>query len=180
MHASLLRSRRRCCLGHDPRTARAGQAAWALVAGLALAGLGLVAGAQVGGDPTPGSETPRTYAPSAGGFGTADSNGSMIAVTGHDVTGGSLLFLVDTETKQLAVYTAQGGTSSTSEVRFVGARRIDLDLQVNGYNDESEYSWKQLDAEFKKKAAGSTSSPAGRRRSGAPSIPDDVKSGTDG
>ena len=83
-----------------------------------------------------------------GGYGTADSNGSMIAVTGIDVTGGSLLYVSDSEAKQLAVYQAQGGTASTMNLKFVGGRRIDLDLQVYGYNDESDYSYKQLVKEF--------------------------------
>ena len=74
------------------------------------------------------------------------------AATGIDVTGSSVLYLVDTERRQLAVYQAQGGTKSTMNVRFVGARNIDLDLQVNGYNDKSEYSYSELAKEFAKKS----------------------------
>ena len=81
-------------------------------------------------------------------YATSDSNGSMIAVTGIDVTGGSILYVIDTESKQLAVYQAQGGTSSTMNVKFVGARNIDLDLQVDGYNDRSEFSYKELAKQF--------------------------------
>ena len=148
-----------------------GQAAWLLVTGLALVGLGLVLGAQTGQSPT----APEPGMVSTTSFGTADSNGSMIAVTGHDVTGGSLLYLIDTENKQLAVYTAQGGAPTTSEVRFVGARRIDLDLEVNGYNDKSEYSWKELDERFKK-----ASDPKVQRknqRDGGPQIPEQPRAG---
>lgn len=153
--------------------ARAGQAGWILVAGLALASLGLVAGAQIDGPTTPDGPT----MPQSSAYGTADSNGSMIAVTGHDVTGGSLLYLVDTETKQLAVYTAQGGTRSTSEVRFVGARRIDLDLQVDGYNDKSEYSFKELEKEFERAADPNAKQRKPNRRGEGPAIPDGPRGG---
>ncbi len=81
----------------------------------------------------------------------------MIAVTGVDVTGGSLLYLIDSETRQLSIYQATGGTKSTMNVRWVGARNIDLDLQVDGFNDESQYSFKQLSAQFED--SGSVSEP---------------------
>ncbi len=119
---------------------------WILVAGFLLVSFGLVArgGQDEDNGGVPGADAFRyTQA-----YGTADSNGSMIAVTGVDVTGGSLLFLVDTESRQLSVYQATGGTKSTMNVRWVGARNIDLDLQVDGFNDESEYTFKQLASEF--------------------------------
>ena len=81
-------------------------------------------------------------------FGTADSNGQMIAVTGVDVTGSSILYLVDTKARQLAVYQANGGSSSTQGLRLVGARRIDLDLELQGYSDKSEYSYRDLQKQF--------------------------------
>ena len=116
------------------------------LAGAALFALGLV------------SESRATQvtqsAPPLPSFATADSNGSMIAVTGIDVTGGSLLYLVDTEARQLAVYQATGGTQSTRSVAFVGARNIDLDLQLDGFNDRSQYSYKDLQAEFAKQGDG--------------------------
>ena len=125
---------------------------WILAAGLALALLGLAAQTQNQDDDR------GTIAPSVPAYGTADSNGRMIAATGIDVTGSSILYLVDTETRQLAVYQAQGGTKSTMSVKFVGARNIDLDLQVNGYNDKSEYSYADLAKEFAK-TSGSPADP---------------------
>lgn len=113
-----------------------------LLVGLALAALGLVAESRPVQEPTQSLPQLPSYA-------SADSNDAMIAVTGIDVTGGSLLYLVDTETRRLAVYQATGGTSSTMNVKFVGARNIDLDLQVDGYNDESEFSYKELVERFK-------------------------------
>lgn len=88
-------------------------------------------------------------------FATADSNGSMIAVTGVDITGSSILYVIDTENRQLSVYQATGGSSATSNVRWVGARRIDLDLQVDGWNDKSELGFKELREEFEKNGPGS-------------------------
>jgi hypothetical protein len=72
----------------------------------------------------------------------------MVAVTGIDLTGSSILYLVDTKNRQLAIYQATGGTSSMQGVKLVGARRIDLDLQLEGYNDKSEYSFEELEKRF--------------------------------
>jgi hypothetical protein len=84
----------------------------------------------------------------AAGFGTADSNRTMIAVTGMDLTGSSVLYLIDTENRQLACYQASGGSSSMQSVKLIGARRIDLDLQLLGFNDESEYDYRTLQDKF--------------------------------
>lgn len=83
------------------------------------------------------------------GGGTSSSNNGFIAVTGSYGVGTSVLYLIDTETKQLSVYEARGGTQSMRRLVWVGARRIDRDLEVLGYRDESEYSFKDLDAMFK-------------------------------
>jgi len=118
--------------------------AWILSAGMALVSLGLVAQSQT--DP-PAPTTPQ-FLPAQPGYGTADSNGSMIAVTGVDVTGGSILYLIDTQGRHLSVYAAQSGTASTSNVKWVGARNIDYDLQVDGFNDKSELKYKELAQRF--------------------------------
>jgi hypothetical protein len=93
----------------------------------------------------PGAPRPRLDLPV---MGNADSNGSMIAVTGIDLTGSSILDLVDTQNRQLAVYQAMGGSESTQAIKLVGARRIDLDLQLYGLNDKSEYSYEDLQRKF--------------------------------
>lgn len=93
-------------------------------------------------NPTGGPETDR-YLPSPAG-GNADSNQDMIAVTGVDITGTAVLYLVDTRTKQLVVYQASGGSSSTRGVRLVGARNISLDLRLDGFNDKTELEGKSL------------------------------------
>ena len=79
---------------------------------------------------------------------TADSNNKMIAVTGVDRTGSSVLYLIDTEAKQLAAYQATGGSSSMMGVKLIGARKLDLDLQLFGYNDKSDYSYRELQEQF--------------------------------
>jgi hypothetical protein len=118
-----------------------------LFVGLVLVALGLVGESrQQGGDVT--------VTPPYPSYATATANARMIAATGIDVTGSSILYLVDTEARQLAVYQAQGGTKSTMSVKFIGARNIDLDLQVNGYNDKSEYTYQELAEEFAKGSAG--------------------------
>ncbi len=129
---------------------------WILGAGLALIGLGLVAESQT---PPPGPVTPKPedLLGMSPGFGTSDSNSQMIAVTGVDVTGGSLLYLIDTQSRHISVYTAQGGTASTSNIKWVGGRNIDLDLQVDGFNDKSEISYKDLARRFAESGSSATS-----------------------
>jgi hypothetical protein len=92
---------------------------------------------------------PQTQAmPLVPAFGTADSNGTMIAVTGIDMTGSSILYLVDTKGRHMAVYQATGGGDATQGLKLVGARRIDLDLELEGYNDNSKYSVQDLQKRF--------------------------------
>jgi hypothetical protein len=105
--------------------------------------------------PPPQQKLPDTILNS--GFGTADSNGRMIAVTGMDVTGASILYLIDTESRHISVYQAQGGTASTASIKWVGGRNIDLDLQVDGFNDKSEISYKDLSRRFGERGAAATS-----------------------
>ena len=113
-----------------------------LFAGAALACLGLAA------EPAQQPPSVTVALPTVPVIATADSNEAMIAVTGIDLTGQAILFLVDTERRQLAVYQASGGSSSMSGLRLVGARNIDLDLQLDGYKDKSEYSYKELREKF--------------------------------
>ena len=81
-------------------------------------------------------------------LGMADSNNRMIAVTGVDLTGQAILYLVDTVNPHIAVYQAAGGSTGTQQIRLVAARRIDLDLQLDGLNDRSEFTYKELEARF--------------------------------
>ncbi|MGE0144096.1 MAG: hypothetical protein AB7I19_08760 [Planctomycetota bacterium] len=82
--------------------------------------------------------------------GSAAAANGILAVTGSYGVGTSVLYVIDTVNKQLAVYEARGGSDSMRRVTLVGARRIDLDLQIEGYNDESEYSYSALSERFGK------------------------------
>ncbi|MEN8151792.1 MAG: hypothetical protein ABFS86_18390 [Planctomycetota bacterium] len=72
--------------------------------------------------------------------GTADSNGRMIAVTGTVGSGVSVLYVIDTETGNLAVYQCKGGKS----IALVAARNIEWDLKIQAFHDESLYAPKDL------------------------------------
>lgn len=75
----------------------------------------------------------------------ADSDGDreMIAVTGVVGSGTSVLWLVDTRQKQLAVYRSDGGKG----VELVGARRIEYDFKLMTYRDQSEAGMRPFDLE---------------------------------
>ncbi len=90
----------------------------------------------------PMTRQPLVYESSTGG--AASSSDGFLAVTGSYGVGTSVLYLVDTKSQQLAVYEARGGSKSMRRLVLVGARRIDLDLQIEGYNDESEYDYAAL------------------------------------
>lgn len=107
--------------------------------------------------------------PAAAEGGTANSNNRMIAVTGPYQQGVSLLYLIDTEAKQLAVYEARGGSRSSGKINFIGARRIDLDLRLDGYHDDSEFSFADLAAQFRK--TGWTDVPTGNATPQKPEAP---------
>ncbi|MCA8941942.1 MAG: hypothetical protein KDB80_05220 [Planctomycetes bacterium] len=79
--------------------------------------------------------------------GAAAANG-ILAVTGSYGVGTSVLYVLDTVNRQLAVYEARGGGSEQRRVVLVGARKIDLDLQLRSYNDESEYQYESLERMF--------------------------------
>jgi len=102
------------------------------------------------------------------GGGASAANG-MIAVTGSYGVGTSVLYVIDTVNKQLAVYEARGGSPSAARLFLVGARRIDLDLQLRGYNDLSEYDYEGLTRLFE-----SRDKPAAKRPLDQP-IPVDSK-----
>ena len=72
----------------------------------------------------------------------------MIAVTGIDITGASVLYIIDTINPHLAVYQASGGSGSSQGIKLVGARKIELDLMLDGLNDKSEFKYKDLEEQF--------------------------------
>ena len=102
-----------------------------------------------GGETAPDPGTgPRDVLVYEQGGGTSVGANGIIAVTGSYGVGTSVLYVIDTEHKQMAVYEARGGSSSMRRLVLVGARRIDLDLALEGYNDESEFDYRALKQRF--------------------------------
>ena len=99
------------------------------------------------GDDTGSTQAPQVL-PGLSAIGTADSNNRMIAVTGIDLTGSAVLYVIDTENPHIAVYQAQGGSSGSQGIKLVAARNVSLDLQLDGFNDQSQYSFKELQKKF--------------------------------
>ncbi|MHC5063960.1 MAG: hypothetical protein ACYTG5_08295 [Planctomycetota bacterium] len=136
-------------------------------------------GAQVSPElPVPAAESPRGQDPvsvpssqaspdemlvydSNDGPGTA-ANG-IIAVTGSYGVGTSVLYVIDAKNLQLAVYEARGGAESMRRLVHVGSRRIDLDLQLEGFNDQSMHSYQDLKRLFGTRPDAKGSSPGGQR-----------------
>lgn len=79
----------------------------------------------------------------AGAAGATDNNGDMIAVTGDYGNGTSVLYVIDTKAKHLAVYRSVNGNT----VELVGARRIEHDLRLWEFNDRSSDSHRVLNLE---------------------------------
>jgi hypothetical protein len=124
---------------------------WMLVVGSLLMAAGyalepLQDGNGDGGINPTGQGTQQTLSPPV--LGNSDSNNRMIAVTGVDITGSSILYLIDTVNPHMAVYQANGGSAGTQSIKLVAARRIDLDLQLNGLNDRSEFTYSELEERF--------------------------------
>ncbi len=97
-----------------------------------------------------GTRKPGTAMLYESGSGSSGSAGDIIAVTGSYGVGTSVLYVVDAKTRQLAVYEARGGSRGGRKLYLVGARRISLDLRLEGYNDESEHSYRDLERRFQK------------------------------
>ncbi|MCP5023998.1 MAG: hypothetical protein GY930_19810 [bacterium] len=108
--------------------------------GGALAALGWGRDPAQGADPSAARRITTTNSAGA----SSDSNQDMIAVTGVDQTGVSVLFLIDTKTKHMAVYQAAGGSPGTQGLKLVGARNIGLDMQLDGFNDKTETKGRPL------------------------------------
>lgn len=86
--------------------------------------------------------------------GQASSANGFLAVTGSYGVGTSVLYVIDTVNRQLAVYEARGGTESMRRIVLVGARKMDLDLMLESYNDRSEYDYGKLRQVFEKRGSG--------------------------
>ncbi|MBL8750881.1 MAG: hypothetical protein JNK78_17100 [Planctomycetes bacterium] len=118
---------------------------------LAAQGRGPVNPPPAPAQPEPVTEPAPVVYTEGGGQGVA-ANG-FLAVTGSYGVGTSVVYVIDTVNRQLAVYEARGGSAEQRRVVLVGARRIDLDLQLEGYNDRSEYEYRRLKDLFGKRGS---------------------------
>lgn len=118
---------------------------WMFIAGSLLAAGGYALEPQTGGGD---AEDGPPIAMTAPVMGNSDSNHRMIAVTGVDITGNNVLYVVDTLNPHIAVYQANGGSKGTRSIALVAARDISLDLQLSGFNDKSEYDFEALQEKF--------------------------------
>lgn len=109
---------------------------------------------------------PLVYGGDGNGGGAANG---FIAVTGSYGVGTSVLYVLDTEQRQLAVYEARGGSTNSRRLVFVGARRVDLDLRLEAYNDDSEYQYRDLLDEFARRGNAPAAGPTGSVAPGEPS-----------
>lgn len=75
---------------------------------------------------------------------SADGGRRYVAVTGPYQDGVSLMYLVDQASSRLMVYEGKGGAANSRKLSLVGVRNIALDSQLDGFNDDSEYSYQEL------------------------------------
>jgi hypothetical protein len=79
----------------------------------------------------------------------SNSNNRFVAVTCPVGSGESVLFLLDSETEQLAVYRFRRDKG----LEFLAGRKIDYDLRIAGYEDASKYSRDDMRRLFEKQRA---------------------------
>lgn len=105
--------------------------------------------------------------------GTANSNNRMIAVTGTIGSGVSVLWLVDTADPHVAVYQCKGGKT----IELVAARKIEWDLKIAGFHDESLLSPEDLRKQYYgssgKESPATEGSGSGQRSPGSGSSSDE-------
>jgi hypothetical protein len=75
---------------------------------------------------------------------SSDGGRRYVAVTGPFQDGVSLLYVLDQTNDRLMTYEGKGGAANSRKVSLVGVRNIGLDSQLDGFNDESEYSYQEL------------------------------------
>jgi len=98
-----------------------------------------------GPNPTPGLKG-RTRAETSS---DSDSNNRFVAVTSPIGSGESVLFLIDAETEQVAVYRYR----RRKGLEFLAGRKIQYDLKISGYQDISEFSHDEMKRLYHKQAA---------------------------
>lgn len=100
-------------------------------------------------DPTvdirPGFEG-RSVAPTAS---DSNSNNRFVAITTPVGSGESVLFVLDAKHEQLLTYRFVRGKG----LEFLAARKIDYDLRITEWNDQSRFTRDEMKIEFERQAA---------------------------
>jgi hypothetical protein len=81
------------------------------------------------------------------GGGSISWNQDVLAATGTVGSGMSVLWLVDTKKRRLAVY---GTSSMGKDVELRAARNIEWDFKLDEYNDVSQYNSDDLERMWRK------------------------------
>ncbi|MHC4549132.1 MAG: hypothetical protein ACYTEZ_10165 [Planctomycetota bacterium] len=79
----------------------------------------------------------------------SDSNNRFVAVTSPIGSGESVLFLIDSESEQIAIYRYRRGKG----LEFLAGRKIEYDLRISGYQDISEFTHDEMKQLYQKQAA---------------------------
>jgi len=88
----------------------------------------------------------------------SNSNNRFVAVTCPTTSGESVLFVIDAETEQLAVYRYKWGQG----LEYLSGRKIEYDLKVTGYRDTSDLTYDEMRELFHKQAARQAAQAAGK------------------
>jgi len=96
-------------------------------------------------DIRPGFEG-RTVAPTAS---DSNSNNRFVAITTPVGSGESVLFVLDSESEQLLTYRFVRGKG----LEFLAARKIDYDLRITEWNDQSRFTRDEMKNMFERQAA---------------------------
>jgi hypothetical protein len=114
-------------------------------------------GVTIGQDPlAPLRSRTTTSSPTAS---DSNSNNRFVAVTSPIGSGESVLFLVDSEKEQIAIYKF----NRNKGLVFLAARKIDYDLMIDGYQDMSEFTRSELKQEYQKQLARSAADSAKKK-----------------
>jgi hypothetical protein len=79
----------------------------------------------------------------------SNSNNRFVAVTCPIGSGESVLFVLDSLSDQLAVYQYE----RRKGLKFLSGRKIDFDLRIHGYRDESDYTRDEMRALYERERA---------------------------
>jgi len=99
-----------------------------------------------GGSPLGSRFSGRTMAPTSS---DSNANNRFVAVTCPVGSGESVLFLIDSQSEQVACYTYQ----RYKGLSFLAGRNIEYDLKVNGYQDISELTHEEMRNLYEKQIA---------------------------